>query len=69
MTDTSSWKNKALLVGILVGALTGLVAAIIVIQRSEKQDSHPRLTASEGVRLGMGVLGLLKLITDSGGKK
>jgi len=67
--ETGSWKSKAILIGTLAGAITGFVAASILVQRAEKQNSQPKLSASEGVKLGMGVLGLLKLIADYGEKK
>jgi hypothetical protein len=57
-------KTKTLLIGTSVGALTGLIAAIIVLQRAEKNETTPKLTAGDGVKVGIGVLGVLRLLAD-----
>ncbi len=67
-SSQGNWKFKVMAIGAVVGALTGLGAAYILIQRAEQQESRPKLTPGEGVKLGMGVLGLLRLISDFGTK-
>ncbi len=57
-------KTKTLLIGTTVGALTGLVAAVIIMQRAEKTETSPRLTAGDSVKVGMGVLGVLRMLAD-----
>lgn len=64
----NDWKTKTLLIGGLTGLITGLFAAYILIQQSEKQNKKPRLNAGEGVRLGLGMLTLLRLISDLANK-
>jgi hypothetical protein len=66
MDDNKQWKMKTLVIGGIVGALIGLGAAYVLIQRSEDEEVKPKLTAGEGVQLGLGVLGLLRLISNSG---
>jgi len=66
MNDNGNWKPKVMIIGGLIGALTGLGAAYILIQRAEKQNIQPSLSPGEGVKLGLGVLGLLRLIADIG---
>jgi hypothetical protein len=66
MEETDNWKVKTLVIGGIAGMLTGLLAAYLLIQRSEQEESAPKLTAGEGVRVGVGVLGLLKMISDMG---
>jgi hypothetical protein len=66
MARQETWKTKTLLLGAGVGLVTGLVAALIIIQRAEKQNGKPKISAGEGVRVGLGVLGLLRLIADFG---
>jgi len=58
------WKIKTIIIGTLVGALTGAAAAYIVIQQADKKNVRPQLNAGEGVKLGLGVLGLLRLVSD-----
>jgi hypothetical protein len=66
MDDNKQWKMKTLVIGGIVGALIGLGAAYVLIQRAEDEEVKPKLTAGEGVQLGLGVLGLLRLISNSG---
>lgn len=68
--NQSNWKIITLLVGAISGVALGLVAAYLFIQRAELNQNKPRLTAGEGVKVGMSVLGVLKMIADLGaGKK
>jgi hypothetical protein len=62
----NGWKTRTMALGAVLGALTGLGAAFILIQRAEMQDEQPKLSAGEGVKVGLGVLGLLRLISDFG---
>jgi hypothetical protein len=41
-----------------------LIAAYLVIQKAEKQETKPQITTGESVKLGLGVLGLLRLVSD-----
>jgi hypothetical protein len=63
---SQNWKLKTLLFGAGIGALTGIIAGLILVQRAEKTESQPELTAGDGVKLGLGVLGVLRLISDFG---
>ena len=66
MEETENWKVKTLVIGGVVGLLTGLLGAYLLIQRAEQESRQPRLSAGEGVRVGVGVLGVLKMISDMG---
>ncbi len=66
MEADNSWKTKILLVGIIAGALTGLGTAYLYIKKTEELSGRPHLTSGEGVKIGLGVVGLLKMITDMG---
>ena len=62
----SNWKVKALIIGGLVGALTGLGASYIMVQRSEEP---PEIGASDGIKLGLLLLGLVRAVGDLGSAK
>lgn len=62
-----NWKPKVLIIGALIGALTGLGAAFLLVQRAEKQGIKPSLGAREGISLGMLVFGLLRQVAQLGG--
>ncbi len=66
MEESDNWKIKTLIIGGVAGLLTGLLAAYLLIQRAEQEEAQPKLSAGEGVKVGVGVLGLLKLIADIG---
>ena len=59
-------KSKTLVSGALIGAFAGLIAAMILSRRAEKNESNTALTAGEGLKLGMLVFGLLRAISSLG---
>jgi len=59
-----NWKNRTLIIGAIAGLIMGLAGAYIVIQRSEQLDTLPELSAGDGVKIGLGVLGVLRLVAD-----
>ncbi|HLF89640.1 MAG TPA: hypothetical protein VI451_11875 [Anaerolineales bacterium] len=61
-----NWKVKTLLIGAGVGLLAGLGAAYMLVQRAEKDGGRPELSAGEGVKLGLLVLGLLRQVSQLG---
>jgi hypothetical protein len=68
MEEDRSWRTRTLLIGALVGALTGLGIAFAMVQRAEQRGEPVTLNTGEGVRLGMGVLGLIRQIGQLGGE-
>ena len=64
-----SWKMKALIIGGVVGLAAGVIAALIFIQRAEMSQAQPKLSAGEGVKVGIGVLGVLRMISDLSTRK
>ena len=61
-----NWKTKALLIGAGIGLLAGLGAAYMLVQRAEKDGGRPEMSAGEGVKLGLLVLGLLRQVSQLG---
>jgi len=59
-------KSKTLLMGALIGAFTGLLAAMLLQRRAEKGDRETAITTGEGLKLGVLVFGLLRAITSLG---
>lgn len=66
MAEGDNWKAKALLLGVVLGALTGLGAAYLIVRRAEDSQTRPRLTAGLGMRVGTLVLGLLREVAQLG---
>jgi len=57
-------KNKTIFLGALVGAATGLIAAMLITRRAEKNESETAITPGEGLKLGVLVFGLLRAIAS-----
>ncbi len=59
-------KNKIIFFGALIGAVTGLVAAILLTRRAEKTERETAVTSGEGLKLGVLIFGLLRAIASLG---
>ncbi len=66
MEQMKSWKTRTLLIGAIAGLVTGLAAAQIVIERAQRERTIPSISPGDGVKVGLGVLGLMRLISDLG---
>ena len=69
MGSNGNIKGKILLVGGVLGALTGLGIAYMLLQRSDEDGGEVKLSTGEGVRLGLLVLGLLRQVSELGEKR
>jgi gas vesicle protein len=59
-------KNKTLVLGALIGAVTGLFAAMLLQRRVESEERETAITTGEGLKLGVLVIGLLRAIASLG---
>jgi gas vesicle protein len=59
-------KNRVILGGALLGALIGLVAALLITRRAEKNERETAITTGEGIKIGALVFGLLRAIASLG---
>ena len=62
-------QNRVLLFGALIGAFTGLIAAMILQRRAQRTGTDISLSAGEGVQLGVMIMGLLRAIAALGDEK
>ena len=58
--------SRTILFGTLIGAVTGLGAAVRLTRRAEKNERETALTSGEGLKLGVLVFGLLRAIASLG---
>ena len=61
--------SRVLLFGALIGAVTGLAAALILQRRAEKTGTEISLSTGEGIQLGVMIMGLLRAISALGDEK
>ena len=58
--------RNTILFGALIGAVTGVVAAVLLTRRAEKNDRDTAITTGESLKLGVLVFGLLRAIASLG---
>jgi hypothetical protein len=63
ITTVENWRPRVLIIGGVLGALVGVAAAYLLIQRAE-EDKPPKMNVGEGVKLGVMVFGLLRSIAS-----
>ena len=63
---SNGWKTRTLIVGSLVGAIAGVVAAQMFIRSGEEAGSarqgRPRVQPKHALQVGIGLMGLLQKI-------
>jgi glucokinase len=59
-----SWKTKMLITGAVLGALTGLGTAYLMVQRAE--ESELEISTSEGIKLGVSIFTFLRQVSKLG---
>lgn len=59
-------RTRVILGGALIGAVTGLIAALLLARRAEKNERETAITTGEGLKLGVLVFGLLRAIASLG---
>lgn len=64
LVSYTGWKPKVMVIGAVIGAAVGLGAAYLLTQKAKDETKQLRFTASDGVKLGLLVLGLLRAIAD-----
>jgi gas vesicle protein len=57
-------KSRNIFMGALIGAATGLIAAMLINRRAEKNERETAITPGEGLKLGVLVFGLLRAIAS-----
>jgi hypothetical protein len=66
MEKKNRWKTTIFLVSGGIGLLSGLAAAYLIIKKQEESGKTLKLSSGDGMRIGMGIASLLKMIAESG---
>jgi gas vesicle protein len=59
-------RGRTIFLGVLLGAATGLVAALLLNRRALRDERSTAITTGEGLKLGVLVFGLLRAIMSLG---
>jgi hypothetical protein len=59
-------RSRTLALGALLGAVTGLVGAMLLTRRAEQEGTELAITAGDGMKIGVMVVGLLRAIAALG---
>jgi hypothetical protein len=64
-----TWKNKALALGVAIGALSGLGAALLYIRSVEDAGSNEpsKIPTGDALKMVIGVFNLIKQVSSLGG--
>lgn len=61
-----NWKAKTIIAGVVIGAAAGAISALLMLKKAEDERTTPKLSPGEGIQVGLGVLGLMRLIAGLG---
>jgi hypothetical protein len=59
-------RSRILFYGAFIGAVTGLIAAVLLNRRTGKDGGSTAITTGEGLKLGVMIFGLLRAIASLG---
>lgn len=62
-------RNRVLLIGALLGAVTGVVGAMLLYRRAEDEGRELSISTGDGVRLGVMIVGLLRAVAGLADEK
>ncbi len=57
-------RNRTIFGGVIIGAVVGLIAAMLLNRRAEKNERETAITTGEGLKLGVLLFGLLRAIAS-----
>jgi gas vesicle protein len=59
-------RNRLILLGAVIGAATGVAAALLIDRRASEESRTTAITSGEGLKLGILLFGLLRAIATLG---
>ena len=66
MSEDKKWKTMVFAIGGAAGLLIGLAAAFLFIRTREQSEGEYKITSGQGLKSGMNVVSLLRMITEGG---
>jgi len=62
--ENNGWKAKTVIVGGILGAVTGLGAAYLMVRRAEQQGEQISISSGQGLKLGVLLAGVLRSVLN-----
>lgn len=59
-------RGRTIVFGVLIGAATGLAAAMLLNRRAARNEGTTAITTGDGMKLGVMIFGLLRAIASLG---
>lgn len=63
------YRGRTLIIGAIIGAATGVAAAMLLNRRAAQNHSTTAITTGEGLKLGVMLFGLLRAIASLGNEE
>lgn len=57
-------RSRTIFGGVIIGAIVGLIAAMLLNRRAERSNRETAITTGEGLKLGVLLFGLLRAIAS-----
>lgn len=57
-------RSRTIFGGMIIGAVVGLIAAMLLNRRAERNERETAITTGEGLKLGVLLFGLLRAIAS-----
>ncbi|MFN3490795.1 MAG: hypothetical protein ACK40V_01110 [Anaerolineales bacterium] len=57
-------RSRTIFGGVIIGAIVGLIAAMLLNRRAERNQRETAITTGEGLKLGVLLFGLLRAIAS-----
>jgi hypothetical protein len=64
--ENGNWKQKALILGGVIGALTGVGLAYLLVRKAEETEGGMQFGTGEGIRLGIILTNLARQVAGLG---
>jgi hypothetical protein len=65
MSENTEWKRNTLIIGGLIGAIIGVISAVLIVKEVEESEDSTAISPAKGMRLGMLVMNFLRQITKA----
>jgi len=65
MSDNNQWKRNTYIFGGLIGAIIGVISAVLIVRSVDEGDENQAITPARGMKLGMLVMNFLRQISKT----